>query len=461
MTVRIQGFEDSRVQVNRFFTRILDPLNPGPLFLIMQIIVIGLNHKTAPIEVREKIAFDGPKLGDAINILKNSGAISESIILSTCNRVEIYAGVNDPDAGVDQIKSFISDFHDVQRDKLDRSLYIHRGSDAIRHIFRVAASLDSMVVGEPQILGQMKDAYDAALKNKTTGTILNKLMRKSVSVAKRIRTETKIAQNAVSISFAAIELAKKIFDDLSSKSFMLIGAGEMAELAAKHLINLGVKDVYVTNRTVARAEELAEEYNGKVILFDNFPLELRYADIVICSTGAPNYILLKEQMHDIMKERKQKPVFIIDISVPRNIDPEINKLDNIYLYDVDDLQGIIDVNVQERAREAEKAEKIVDDEIGTFLRWNDSLAATPTILALRNKAEEIRQAELEKIFRKLGPVEEKTIRSIEQLTASIVNKIIHPPTAALKSEDENKEVMLDIVRKIFKLEIERDTNEKE
>ncbi len=426
----------------------------------MEILVVGLNHKTAPIEVREKVAFNGPKLEEAVNILKTSNVVKENIILSTCNRVEIYAGVNEVTAGIEGIKDFISDFHKVPKDLLDKSLYIHKGPEAIRHMYRVAASLDSMVVGEPQILGQLKDAYDAALQNKSTGMYLNKLMRKSVSVAKRVRTETKIAESAVSISFAAVELAKKIFDDLATKSFMLIGAGEMAELAARHLINSGVKDVYVTNRTTARAEELAHEFHGKVVMFDNFTQELRYTDIVICSTGAPHYILMKDQVHKIMKERKQKPMFIIDISVPRNIDPGINDLDNVYLYDVDNLQGIIDTNIQERSKEAEKAEQIVDEEIGSFLKWTAALTATPTIVALRNKAEEIRKNELEKTLMKMGPLEEKSIRAIEQLTSSIVNKLIHPPTAALKAEEEDKEQMLGIIQKLYNLEIESDDNDK-
>ncbi len=426
----------------------------------MNILVIGLNHKTAPIEIREKVAFDGPKLDEAIAALKNSAEVKENIILSTCNRVEIYAGVSGLDSGIESIKDFISNFHEVPRDLLDKSLYIHKGPAAVKHMYRVASSLDSMIVGEPQILGQLKDAYDSALKNKSTGVFLNKLMRKSVSVAKRIRTETKIAESAVSISFAAVELAKKIFDDLSTKSFMLIGAGEMAELAARHLINNGVKDVYVTNRTIARAEELATEFNGKVIPFESFIQELQHTDIVICSTGAPHYILMKDHVHQTMKARKQKSVFIIDISVPRNIDPEINDLDNVYLYDVDNLQGVIETNIQERAKEAEKAEKIVNEEIGSFLKWNDSLAATPTIVALRSMAEEIRKTELEKTLQKLGPVEEKTIRSIEQLSTAIVNKLIHPPTAALKSEEDEMEQMLDIVQKLFKLETERDNNDK-
>ncbi|MBI4682034.1 MAG: glutamyl-tRNA reductase [Nitrospirae bacterium] len=426
----------------------------------MEILVVGLNHKTAPIEVREKIAFDGPKLDQAVNILKTSDVVKENIILSTCNRVEIYAGVNEVNAGIEGIKDFISDFHKVPKDLLDKSLYIHKGQEAIRHMYRVASSLDSMVVGEPQLLGQLKDAFDSALKNKTTGVYLNRLMRKSVSVAKRIRTETKIAASAVSISFAAVELAKKIFGDLSAKAFMLIGAGEMAELAARHLINSGVKDVYVTNRTIARAEELAREFHGKVVMFEDYTMELKHSDIVICSTGAPHYILMKDQVHKIMKERKQKPMFIIDISVPRNIDPQINDLDNVYLYDVDNLQGIIDTNIQERAKEAEKAEQIVDEEIWSFLKWTAALTATPTIVALRNKAEEIRKNEVEKTLMKMGPMEEKTIRAIEQLTSSIVNKLIHPPTAALKAEEEDKEQMLGIIQKLYNLEIESDDNDK-
>ncbi len=426
----------------------------------MNILVIGLNHKTAALDVREKVAFDGERLDEAMNMLKNPGAVKENIILSTCNRVEIYAAVSDIGRGVESIKNFLSSFHNVPVEFLDKSLYVYTDADAVRHLYRVASSLDSMVVGEPQILGQLKDAFEAALRNRSTGVLLNKLMRKAVSTAKRIRTETKIAESAVSISFAAVELAKKIFDDLSAKSFMLIGAGEMAELAARHLITNGVKKVLVTNRTAARAEELAAEFHGRAVPFEDFIRELLNTDIIICSTGAPHYILRKEQLQRIMKERRQKPVFIIDISVPRNIDPMINDLDNVYLYDIDNLQGIIETNLNERAKEAEKAEKIVDEEIDSFLKWKDSLSAAPTIVALRNRAEEIRKTELEKTLRKLGPMEEDRIKSIEYLTVSIVNKIIHPPTAALKADDEDKEQMLDIVQKLFNLKIESDNNDK-
>lgn len=426
----------------------------------MNILVVGLNHNTASIEVREKVAFDSAKLGKAVTILKNSPVVRENIILSTCNRVELYAGVKDINSGIESIKNFLADFHKVSREFLEQSLYIYSGRDAVKHIFKVTSSLDSMIVGEPQILGQMKDAFDFALKNKSTGRLLNKLMKKAVSTAKRVRTETGIAGSAVSISFAAVELAKKIFEDLSTKTFMLIGAGEMAELAARHLMNIGVRDVLVINRTYERAEELAMEFNGKAVKFDDFLQELLHTDIVICSTGASGYILMKENMHRIMKERKQRPVFIIDISVPRNIDPQINDLDNVYLYDIDDLQGVVDINIQERSKEAEKAEAIVDSEVDSFLKWRASLSAVPTIIALREKAEAIRKEELEKTLKKLEPLGEEKIKAIEYLTNSIVNKLIHPPTAALKSAEEDRELIVDAVRRLFSLETEKDDEQK-
>jgi glutamyl-tRNA reductase len=417
----------------------------------MNVVIVGLNHDTASIEVREKVAFDGAKLGEAVNMLKNSPGLRENIILSTCNRVEIYANATDSASGAESIKKFIADFHNVPLDILKKSLYEYSGRKALRHIFRVASSLDSMVVGEPQILGQLKDAFDFALKKKSTSVLLNKLMKKSISVAKRVRTETKIGESAVSISFAAVELSKKIFEDLATKTFMLIGAGEMAELAARHLINNGVKGVLVTNRTFERAEELAREFNGKPVEFDSFIQELSHTDIVICSTGAPTYILSKEQMHKIMKQRKNRSVFIIDISVPRNIDPEINDIDNIYLYDIDNLQGIVSTNIEERGREAEKAERIVNEEVESFLGWQASLTAVPTIVALREKAESIRNEELQKSLNKLDGLGEKEMKSIEVLTNSIVNKLLHYPTAALKSETEDREIVIDIINRVFHL----------
>jgi glutamyl-tRNA reductase len=374
------------------------------------------------------------------------------VVLSTCNRVEIYLNVKDPDRASGEIKDFLSEFHDIRRELLDDALYFMSDREAVRHAFRVASSLDSMVMGEPQILGQFKDAFEFSLEKKTTGILINKLMKKSISVAKRVRTETKIAENAVSISFAAVELAKKIFDDLHEKYVMLLGAGEMAELAAKHLVNTGVKDIIVANRTFSTGERLAEEMGGKAIKFDDFLAEMVHTDIVICSTGAPDYVVKKPQMNQVMKERKQKPVFIIDISVPRNIDPEINEMANVFLYDVDDLQGVIDSNVQERQKEADLAEGIVQDEIETFARWQSSLDAVPTIKALREHAEDIKKEEIQKFMNRFPELDEKERKAMEQMASAIVNKLVHPPTAALKQDAEDKDVLIETIKTLYGLD---------
>jgi glutamyl-tRNA reductase len=422
----------------------------------MKAFVIGLNHNIADVDVREKLAFNGPKLEEGLMLFRELPEVQEAMILSTCNRVELYANVNDVKNASESIRTFLSEYHGIERKLLDdKALYVYDNVEAIRHIFRVASSLDSMVVGEPQILGQLKEAFELALGKKTTGILLNKLMKKAISVAKRVRTETRIAENAVSISYAAVELAKKIFSELSTKVFMLLGAGEMAELAAKHLIHTGVQEVLVANRTHERACELAEEFNGRPVRFEEFMQEMVRTDIVICSTGAPHYILTKDQMHKVMKDRKQRQVFIIDISVPRNIDPEINNLDNVYLYNIDDLQGVVDTNIFERQKEAEKAEKIVAKEIETFLKWQSTLDSVPTILALRSKADEIKEEELEKLLHKIQGLGIKEKEAIEYMATAIVNKLIHPPTAALKEDSENKETLVAMIRKLYGIEEEK------
>ncbi len=418
----------------------------------MRILVTGLNHKTAPVEVRERLAFDGPKLEEGLKELLRLKNVEEGLIISTCNRVELYTHVKEIESAIEEIKSFLSGFHSIPPESLEGSLYFHSERDAIRHVFRVASSLDSMVVGEPQILGQVKDAFEFALKRKATGVLLNKLLKKAISVAKRVRTETRIAENAVSISYAAVELAKKIFADLSEKTFMLLGAGEMAELAVRHLINNGVRDVTVANRTYERGVELAKEFCGRAIKFDDFKEELVNTDIIICSTGAPTYILYKEDMQKIMKERKNRSVFIIDISVPRNIDPEINDIDNVFLYDVDDLQGVVDANILERRKEAERAEAIVNEEVEKFLKWQSSLDAVPTIVALRNKAEEIKQTELERLFNRLPELDERQRNIIMTSVNAIVNRLIHPPTAALKEDHEDRESLIAMIKTLYGLE---------
>jgi len=418
----------------------------------MKIIVVGLNHNTADVEVREKVAFNESRLEEGLRKFRELPEVEEAVILSTCNRVELYANVKDTVKASESIKTFLSEFHDINRALLDKAMYIYDDVNAIRHIFKVASSLDSMVIGEPQILGQLKEAFEIALEKKMTGILLNRLMKKAISVAKRVRRETRIAENAVSISFAAVELAKKIFTDLSEKVFMLLGAGEMAELAARHLMRNGVKEVIVANRSYSRACELAKEFTGRPVKLDDFLQEMVHSDIVICSTGAPHYILLKDQMQRVMKDRKQRPVFLIDISVPRNIDPKINDLDNVYLYNIDDLQGIVDTNMFERKKEAEKAEKIIEEEIEPFLKWLSSLDSVPTIVALRERAEEIKREEFEKLMNRFPDMEEGQKKAIEYMASAIMNKLIHPPTVALKEDPEDKDLMIAIIKKLYGIE---------
>ncbi|MBF0327792.1 MAG: glutamyl-tRNA reductase [Nitrospirae bacterium] len=415
----------------------------------MKVLVIGLNHKTADVEVREKLAFNGEKLELGVLRLREIPEVKEVSVLSTCNRVEMYICAIDTESAIEKIKLFLAEFHNLNRSSFDPHLYILSETEAVRHIFRVASSLDSMVLGEPQILGQLKDAFDFSLEKKTTGVMMNKLMKKAISTAKRVRTETRIAENAVSISFAAVELARKIFKELSGTSCMLLGAGEMAELAARHLVNNGVSNVMVANRTYERGCELAKEFKGKPVKYEDFINELVHVDIIICSTGAPTYVLKKEHMHKVMKERRHKPVFLIDISVPRNIDPEINNLDSVYLYNVDDLQEVIDTNILERQKEAAKAEAIVLEEVEKFVKWVSSLDSVPVIVALRQKAEEIKKEELEKLKNKLPNIDEATMKALEYTAGAIVNKLIHPPTAAMKDDSNDRDEAVALIKKIY------------
>ncbi len=423
----------------------------------MGIIVVGLSHKTAPIEVREKLNFPENTLPDALRKLMTYDGVKESMIVSTCNRVEIYASVRESDSGIDRIKQFISDYHNLSREALEKSLYVYPDALGVRHTFRVASSLDSMVLGEAQILGQLKDSVDIALKTKTTSTIMNKLMKKAISVAKRVRTETRLAEGAVSISSAAVELAKKIFGTLDGKHVMLLGAGEMAELAAQHLLGNGVKNIMVANRTFERAEELAKEFKGDAIRFEHFPDALVMVDILICATGAPHYVVTRDMTQKVLKERRNKPIFMIDISNPRNIDPEVDKVDSVYLYDIDDLQSKVDVNAESRAREAGKAEEIVTQEVETYLQWERALDAVPTIVDLREKVEDIRKKELDKTLGSLNGISEDQKRAVDIMSQAIVNKLLHAPLVVLKqaaSSQDSSDATIAIARRLFNLDKE-------
>ena len=420
----------------------------------MNIIVVGLSHKTAPVEIRERVAFSPNQIEKPLRELVALDDIIEGVIVSTCNRVEIYATTRDIAGGVARIKRFMAEYHRIPFETLEPHLYSYHSEAAIRHVFRVASSLDSMVVGEPQILGQIKTSYGYAAEYKSSGIILNRFLHKAFSVAKRVRTETRIASSAVSVAFAAVELAKKILGDLSDKTVMLIGAGEMCELAAKHFLNSGAKGVMVTNRTFERAERLAEDFGGEAVRFEEMFAHLHRADIVLSSTGAPHIIIGPKDVEEVVKRRRFKPMFFIDIAVPRDIDPKVDDLENAYLFTVDNLQEIVQANLAQRNREAEKAEEIISQEIGQFHKWLSSLEVTPTIVALRTRFDEIRKAELGRTvtgWKELTPDDEKRL---EALTAAIMNKLLHTPTAVLKKAGQGGRVDLyvDALRQLFDLE---------
>jgi glutamyl-tRNA reductase len=411
----------------------------------MQLALVGLSHRTAPVEVRERFAFSGDALRGALTSLVSKQEVSEAMILSTCNRVEVVAESADDL----RIREFLCDFHRVPQHTISEHLYSFKNADAIRHIFRVAASLDSMLVGEPQILGQVKEAYRIATEAGTVGMHLSALMSRAFAVAKRVRSETGISQSAVSVSYAAVELARKIFGDLSGKAVMVIGASKMGELAAKHLRRAGVSSVLVTNRTFERAVELAKVFEGGAIPFEHFTDHMDRADIIISSTGAPNFIIGKVLVEQIIHRRKNKPMFFIDIAVPRDIDPLVNEIDNAFLYDIDDLQQVIDTNLKERMSEATRAEEIVASEVQAFCSRIQAREVVPTIVLLRERLEKLRREEIERNRRQLRDLPPE--QAVDQITQALVNKILHHPITHLKqmAHDPQGPDIAEMIRKIF------------
>jgi len=413
----------------------------------MQLALVGLSHKTAPVEVRERLAFSNDALRSALASLVDRRAVNEAMILSTCNRVEVVA--ESPDDRL--IRDFICEFHQISHDSVSSHLYSYRNVDAIRHVFRVTASLDSMVIGEPQILGQVKEAFRIAMDAGTVGMHLSALINRAFAVAKKVRSETGISQSAVSVSYAAVELARKIFGDLSGKTVMIIGASKMGELAAKHLKRAGASSVLVTNRTFERAVELAKVFEGAAVPFEHFTDHMTGADIVITSTGAPHFIIGRSLAEQVIHRRKNKPIFFIDIAVPRDIDPAVNQIDNAFLYDIDDLQQVIDANLKERFKEAMRAEQIVDDEVEAFCLKMQTRDVVPTIVQLRESLEKVRRDEIERNRRHLKDLSPEQQAAVDQITKSIVNKILHPPIEQLKqmAHDPQGADLADLIRKIF------------
>jgi len=419
-----------------------------------EIVLLGINHKTAPIELRECLAFSNEETLAALETFKASPAISEVMVISTCNRVEILVATGNKTKAEETAKTYLSASKKLPVAKFEQALYAHCGDEAVRHIFMVASSLDSMMVGEPQILGQIKEAYNIAGSKKTSGVLLNRLLHRAFFVAKRVRSETGIGDHAVSISYAAIELGKKIFGSLEGKKALLIGAGEMAELAVEHLLRNKSGDILVANRTFESGVQLAQKFNGQAVRFEEIIDCLQHVDIIISSTGSPDFILTRDQVKGVMRIRRNRPLFFIDIAVPRDIDPAINRLTNSYVYDIDDLQGVVAENIEERNREAIKGARIVDESVIHFRQWYESLGAVPTIVALREKMDSIAKTEIKKTMQSLSHLSDQDHQAITRMANAMINKILHDPTRLLKSNEAQGEKFdhLDITRKLFGLD---------
>ncbi len=419
----------------------------------MEICIIGVSHHTTPIEIRERLAFSNRQLPDALRGLQALSNVEECFIISTCNRTEIVTVVKEEVTGIEEIRSFILKYHNLKEKMIPQGFYVYSGNEAVKHLFSVASSLESMVIGEPQILGQVKDAFLLAQESGTIGQVLNNLITQTIRVAKKVRTDTGIARNAVSISFAAVELAKKIFGDLSDKIILLIGAGEMSELAAKHLIGNGVQKLIVANRTWERARELADLFGGEAIQFNQIHNVLDKADIIITSTGAPHIILTKENIYNAMRKRKNRPIFMIDIAVPRDIDPKANKYDNVYLYDIDDLQMVVNANLKEREKEAKKAAEIINHEVDKFIKNCALMQVFPTIAQLSALMEGIRKKEVEKALAHLPPMENGQRKVLDAMTCAIIKKILHQPISKLKGSDDPEDLknLIQATEKLFNL----------
>ncbi|HKJ99023.1 MAG TPA: glutamyl-tRNA reductase [Desulfotignum sp.] len=418
------------------------------------IILIGVNHKTAPVELREKLSFSREEILAALEELKQHPAIKEVLIFSTCNRTEILY-VSDSQSSVEDITLFVSAHKHIAVSEFASALYVLQRDEAVRHTFRVASSLDSMMVGEPQILGQVKQAYRTAVEAGASGVLLNRMMHKAFSIAKQVRKETGIGDNAVSISYAAVELANKIFSDLSTKSVLLLGAGEMAELAVEHLMSHNVKQVLVANRTFENAVTLAEKFRGQALGFEEKESALADVDIIISSTGATQYVITAAQVKKAMKKRQYRTLFFIDIAVPRDIDPKINALSNAYVYDIDDLKTIVASNIQQREQETVKAERFVAQAVVKFRKWLDSLAIVPTIKAINDKMTAIVEMECDKTLGHLNHLSEQDRAAIRRMTQAIATRAIHDPIVFLRNTGSHRDdsLYLNVTRQLFNLDI--------
>jgi glutamyl-tRNA reductase len=420
----------------------------------MHTIVVGLNYRTAPVEIRERLTFNEANLKNAMQTLQNKKSILENVIISTCNRTEIYAVVDQIHTGRYYIKEFLSEWFNIDQNEFSPFLFVYEEDGAVDHLFKVACGLDSMVLGETQILGQVRSSFLMAQEEKATGTVFNHLFKQAVTVAKRAHSETDIGANAVSVSYAAVELAKKIFGSLDNKHVLILGAGKMGELAIQNLHSNGARKVTVINRTYQKAEDLASRFAGEARTLKELQCALVEADILISSTGAKEFVVTKEMMDIVSKVRKGKPLFMVDIAVPRDLDPAIASVENVFLYDIDDLEGIVEANLQERKKAAETIMLMIEEEMVLFKQWLNTLGVVPVISALRVKAHEIQQETMNSIGRKLPHLSERDIKVLNKHTKSIINQLLKDPILQAKelSAQRDAEEALDLFVKIFNIE---------
>jgi glutamyl-tRNA reductase len=420
----------------------------------MNLVLVGVNHRSAGVEVRERLHFPAEALPDALHRLRSRAEIGEAYLLSTCNRTELLVnGREGSEAALSAVREFLAGERSLTPEELDRYLYVHRDRDAIHHLFRLGVGLDSMILGEPQILGQVKEGYHAAQQAGSLGGLLGPLLERSFSVAKKVRTSSEIGRNPVSVSFAAVELAQQIFGDLEGKGVLILGAGETAELTARHLGSNGANPIYVANRTFSRAQDLARCFDGEAIPYDQFGDYLEKVDIMISSTSAPHFVLRHDDVVGTIRRRRNRPLFLIDIAVPRDIDPAVNRIDNVYLYDVDDLRHVADAGLKKRREAARDAEQMVEAEVDQFMTWCRSQQVAPTIVALREKLHGLREAEMERFGGRLRDLEPTHRKAVEELTTALINKVLHPPIKLLKREasSPNGVGAMDLIRQAFGL----------
>ncbi|MDJ1111411.1 MULTISPECIES: glutamyl-tRNA reductase [Macrococcus] len=419
----------------------------------MHIVVVSVNHKTADVSLREKLAFSESSIQQALSALINQKSILEGVILSTCNRTEIYAVTDQVHTGRYYVKSFMSEWFDVDIETIKSVTDVKVGNEAIHHLFKVITGLDSIVLGETQILGQIRDSFLLAQSEGTTGTVFNKLFKDAITLAKRAHAETDISSKAVSVSYAAVELSKKILGKLENKKILIVGAGEMAELALQNLVGSGATDITVINRTAEKAKSLADQYGGRQVSLQELQCALIESDIVISSTSSQEFIITKPMMQDIMKLRKNKSLVLIDIAVPRDIDPKVNDIDLIFNYDVDDLKGLVDANLAERERAAQVIYTMIDKQVMSFVDWINMLGVVPVITALREKALRIQETTMESIDRKMPDLSERDRKVISKHMKSIINQILKDPISQAKevSGSENRAAELQFFQEIFNI----------